>query len=268
MPVECKEIVSAMEKIAPTILAEEWDNSGFLIGNKNKQIEKILFALDATSEVIEEAIKVKADMIITHHPLIFKAVKSITNETLGGRIYKLIQNDICLYCAHTNFDIVFGGTNDILAQKLGLKNIDILEVEKEYQGKKYGIGRIGILEKETEFLEYIDILKNILGLKRVNVIGDLDRKIKKVALCTGSGSDYIEAAYKNNADLYISGDVRFHDGQKLQELNLCFADITHYHSENLAMPVLKEYLEKELKNNDLKVEMLLSNVNGEIFKSI
>lgn len=268
MSLICSEIIDIMEKFAPLELAENWDNVGLMVGRTNKSINKILFALDAVPEVVEEAIKIKADMIITHHPLIFSPVKSITSNTLNGRLYKLIQNDMCVYSAHTNLDITFGGTNDILAYLLMLKNVDVLEFEKEYQGKKYGIGRIGELEEEIKFSDYIENLKKILNLKKINVTGNLDRKIKTVALCTGSGSDYIDAAYRKKADLYISGDIRFHDGQKAQQLNLCLADITHYQSENIAMPFVKSYIESELQKIKKSADLILSKIDGKIFESI
>jgi dinuclear metal center YbgI/SA1388 family protein len=257
-----------MEKIAPTHLAESWDNVGLLVGDSNAYISKLLLALDATDEVIDEAIKVKANLIITHHPILFKPVKSVTTSTLNGRLYKLIQNNISVYAAHTNFDIASGGTSDILAEKLNLKQIDVLEPTVDFENKTYGIGRIGTLQEETTFLDFIKILKEVLGLKRLNVVGDLSKKIKKVALSTGSGSEYLEQAYKKGADVYISGDVKYHDAQIAQELGICWVDATHYASENLAMPILKQYLEQEFSLKKLDVEIFVSEINGQPFVNI
>jgi dinuclear metal center YbgI/SA1388 family protein len=257
-----------MEKIAPNHLAESWDNVGLLVGDRQSYIKKILLALDATDEVINEAIKLDANLIITHHPIVFKPVKSVTATTLNGRLYKLIQNNISVYSAHTNFDIAFGGTSDILAQKLNLKQIEVLEPTTDFENKTYGIGRIGTLAEETNFLDFIKILKEVLGLQRLNVVGDFSKKIKTVALSTGSGSEYLNQAYKKGADLYISGDVKYHDAQTAQELGICWVDATHYASENLAMPILKQYLKKDFELKKWDMEVFVSKINGQPFVNI
>ncbi len=133
-----KEIIKQMETFAPSHLAEEWDNVGLTIGNKNNQIKKILVALDVIPEVIEEAIQIGANLIVTHHPMIlFQKIKNIQADTaLGKKIYALIQNNISAYCAHTNLDIAFGGTNDVLAKIAGLENIKILQETSHEDLKK------------------------------------------------------------------------------------------------------------------------------------
>lgn len=267
MSVECSKIIDYMNELAPEYLAEDWDNVGLLVGNKYSTVKKVLVALDCINSVIDEAIQIGANLIVTHHPLIFKSIKKINSDTLNGRIYKLIQNNINLYSAHTNFDITEGGTNDILANKLGLKNIEILDITNE-GSKQYGIGRIGVLDKDITFLEYAKSIKQILNLPSMNIIGDINKKIKKVALCTGSGSEYLVKAYDKCADLYISGDVKFHDAQKAQELGICWIDATHYASENIAMPILAQYLQKQSQLNNWQIEIFVSNINGQPFKNI
>lgn len=267
MAVECSKIIKYMNELAPEYLAEDWDNVGLLVGNKYSTVKKVLVALDCIDSVIDEAIELGANLIVTHHPLIFKPIKKINSDTLNGIIYKLIQNNISLYSAHTNFDIADGGTNDILANKLGLKNIEILDITDE-GSKQYGIGRLGVLDKDTTFLEYAKNIKQILNLSSMNIIGDIDKKIKKVALCTGSGSEYLVKAYEKGADLYISGDVKFHDAQKAQELGICWIDATHYASENIAMPILAKYLQEHSQLNNWQIEVFVSNINGQPFKSI
>lgn len=265
MAVECKEIVDYMNEIAPEYLAESWDNVGLLVGDKNSIIKKVLVALDCIDSVIDEAIQIEANLIITHHPMIFKSIKRVNADTLNGRIYKLIKNNISLYSAHTNLDVAFGGTNDILADKLEILSTKVLDITLE-DSKKYGLGRIGTLKKETTFLEYAQKVKQILKLSSMNVVGDMNKKIKTVALCTGSGSEYLVKAYEMGADLYISGDVKFHDAQKAQELGICWIDATHYASENIAMPTLKDYLEKQSKLKNWQIEILVSNIDGQPFK--
>lgn len=267
MAVECKEIVDYMNQIAPEYLAQSWDNVGLLVGDSYSIIEKVLVALDCIDLVIDEAIKIGAKLIITHHPMIFKPIKKINADTLNGRIYKLIKNNISLYSAHTNFDTAFGGTNDILADKLGILDTKVLDITFE-DSKQYGLGRIGKLKEETTFLEYAKKVKQILNLPSMNIVGDINKKIKTVALCTGSGSEFLSKAYEMGADLYISGDVKFHDAQKAQELKICWIDATHYASENIAMPVLKYYLEKQSKLKNWQIEIFVSNIDGQPFKSL
>lgn len=268
MLVKCEDIMNYMKEIAPEYLAEKWDNVGLLVGNKNSIVKKILIALDAIDSVVDEAVNLGIDLIITHHPIIFKPLKNITSETLNGKIYKLINNNISVYSAHTNFDITFGGTNDILAEKLGIKNIEILESSYTTNDRNYGIGRIGIVEKEILFLDYANIVKEKLGLYSMNIVGDIYKKINKVALCTGDGHSYFEIAAKKHADVYISGDLKYHDTQMAQELGMCCIDVTHYTSENIAMPVLREYLEKKSYSENWEVELFNSTINGQPFVSI
>lgn len=268
MVVKCEDIIDYMNEIAPEQLAEPWDNVGLLVGNKESIIKKALVALDATNSVIDEAIENQANLIITHHPISIKHIKKINNKTLEGRLYKLIKNDINVYSAHTNFDATIGGTNDILANILNLKNIEILEPTYNINNVAYGIGRIGTLEKEMILSDYINQIKNSLNLSYVNVVGNLSKPIEKVALCSGSGADYLETAIAKEADVYICGDIRYHDAQQAQELGISCIDITHYASENISIPYLKEYLDKKAKQQNWEIEFIISKIDSQPFKTV
>ena len=160
MSVKCMEIINLMEEYANSNIAESWDNVGLIVGDENKVIEKILVALDINDEVINEAIEQNCNMIITHHPFIFKPIKNIrASDINGNRIIKLIKNNICVYSSHTNLDIAKNGTNDTFAKLLNLEKIENLfdnELCKE------GLGRIGILEKEISLKELTQNVKNIV----------------------------------------------------------------------------------------------------------
>lgn len=272
MAVICEKIIDYMNEIAPEYLAEPWDNVGLLVGDKKSEIEKVLVALDAIDDVIDEAIDIGANLILTHHPISLNAVKKVNSDTIGGKVYKLIKNNISVYSAHTNFDVAFGGTNDILAEKLGIKDLDVLEktytLNTESGVRNYGIGRIGTLETEKSFLDYIADVKKVLGLSYVNIVGNTSKSIKKVAVCSGSGSSYLETAFKLGADLYISGDVKYHDAQNAKEIGICWIDVTHYASENIAIPVLKQYLENKSKSENWNIEVFKSNIDGQPFSTI
>lgn len=373
MAVLCREVIKQLETFAPKQLAEQWDNVGLTVGDKNQSVHKILVALDVIPDVIQEAIDIGADMIVTHHPMIlFQKIKKIqADDILGKKIYSLIQNNISAYCAHTNLDIAFGGTNDVLAKLAGLEDIEILEqtdiealkkivvyIPKGYEnvvrramceagagfignysdctflsagtgtflplegtkpflgkqgklesaqeirletiapqnivtavleamkkvhpyeepaydiyaveqkGKCYGIGRIGTLKQSMTFEEYSKFLKERLQLDAIRIIGQKNKTIKKVALCTGSGVEFMEQAKQLGADAYLTGDIKFHEAQRALELELCVADVTHYASEVLVVPILKEFLEQKSLQYHWDIEVVKSAVNGQVFHHI
>ena len=370
MAVLCGEIIKELEKFAPKYLAEKWDNVGLTIGNPHKQIKKILVALDVIPAVIEEAIYIGADLIVTHHPMIlFQNIKNIQSNTyLGKRIYDFIQNDISAYCMHTNLDIAFGGTNDVLAELAGLENVNILqqtsseELKKivvyvpkgheeivrqamcdagagfignysqctfytegigtflplvdtnpflgkqgilertqevrietivpesllytvleamkkahvyeepaydiytvEQKGKCYGIGRIGTLKQSMTFEQYGAFLKKQLALDTIRLVGDKNKIVKTVGLCTGSGVEFMEQSKNMGADVYLTGDIKFHEAQRALEMELCVADVTHYASEVIIVPILKQFLEQKAEQHHWELEIVQSNINGQVF---
>ncbi len=266
---KCAELMRNLEIFAPLEMAESWDNSGLIIGDCEKDIKRILVALDATDDVIDEAIDLKADLIVTHHPMVFGSIKKVTSEThLGRKILKLIKNDIGHYAMHTNLDWTNGGTNDKLSQIVGLKNVEALRHGNNEWPEGSGLGRIGRLEKPLSLEEFSKTIKNELGLKTIRVVGELDRKIEKVAVCTGSGIEFMDDAVKIGADVFITADLRYHESQKAIERNICLIDATHYASENVIIPTIKKYIESVSNETDGKIEVIMSNVDGQVFKDI
>lgn len=259
---KCSDLINELENFAPMYLAESWDNPGLIVGDTESDIKKILVALDATNEVIDEAITIGADIIITHHPMIFSSVKKITNQTpMGIRIRKLIKNDIAHFAMHTNLDIAFGGTNDELARISGLKDIEVLRESCQQNGQINGLGRIGNLEKETTFGDFARIIKKALELDSLRIVGNMQKKVKRVGLCTGSGFEFMEDAVKKGADVFITSDLRYHESQKAQEAGICIIDATHYASENIIVSVICKYL----NGLDSEMEVMQSSVDGQVF---
>ncbi len=259
-----KDIFNILESIAPIDLAYDWDNVGNSIGNENKNIKKILLALDLIDDVVEEAINNDIDLIITHHPLIFKSINKINMSTnLGRRIINLIKNDICVYSAHTNLDISNFGTNDALFDVLNLKDKEHFFEEKN----NFSLGRVGNLKNSMKLKDFLEIVKEKLNLDSVRYVGDIDKEIKRVGMCTGSGSsaDMFKLAKEKNCDVYITGDIRYHEAQIAVEEDLILIDGTHYGTENLVMPYLKSFLEKKLKGKN--IDITVSKVNGQVFKN-
>ncbi len=262
MSVKAKDIIKLMEVLAPKSLAESWDNPGLMVGNSDMEVKKVLFALDCSEAVLDEAININANMIITHHPMIFKGVKSIDYSTpIGRKLIKAVKNDIVVYSAHTNLDIAEGGTNTTLANLIGLKNIQpLLQLDNDTY-----IGKYGDLEKEVKFSDFIAEFKYKINTSYIVVNGNMDKVIKRVGLCTGkaSSAEYIIAAKKNNCDLYITGDIGYHDAQTAEDMDICLIDGTHYLTEVIVVPELCQYIEK-----NINVECICSNINGQTLKIV
>ncbi|GMQ62714.1 Nif3-like dinuclear metal center hexameric protein [Vallitalea maricola] len=263
MSVKCIEIISKMKELAPPKLAESWDNVGLLVGDSNMRVEKILISLDATKDVVDEAISNEVDMILTHHPIIFKGVKHINTSTVIGRkLIKLIKNDICVYSAHTNLDSASEGLSVLLADKLKLNDSDILEPNNNFDVLDLcGTGRIGYLEEMTleELSHYV---KDKLNLERVRVIGNLDKRIKKVAVSPGSSMEFAETAYKNGADVYITGDIKYHDAMDYQEKGMALIDAGHFGTENIVLPMFEQYIKKCFGE---QLQIITSKINKDPF---
>ncbi|MDE5680292.1 MAG: Nif3-like dinuclear metal center hexameric protein [Lachnospiraceae bacterium] len=181
----CTDIMRRLEVLAPLGFAEKWDNVGLLAGRSTKEIKSVYLAVDATDEVVEEAIDSEADMLITHHPLIFSPLKSITAENfIGRRVLRLLQADICYYAMHTNFDVM--GMADAAADELQLLDRQVLEITYEDNSVREGIGRYGRLPKVMSLAECDAYVKEILRLPYVRVYGETNERVEIAAVSTGS----------------------------------------------------------------------------------
>ena len=359
MPV-VKDIIALMEHIAPQRIAEEWDNSGLQCGSRNWPVKNIIVSLDPTPLVVEAACDKKADLLITHHPLIFHPLKNVVLDTPVGKILDMsIRRKLAIFSAHTNLDSVAGGLNDIFAEKIGLTNLRLLSknkgveayklvvyvpvdsyqkvldaifetdagiiddytcctfrqhgkgtfkpgasakpfigkrneitdadevkietrIQKKYLNKivahirqnhpyesmaydiyplytmerQNGIGRIGELKSPINLGLFLNRLKAKLQLKTIKVSGCLDLQVKKVAVCTGSGSGLLKHFFASDADVYISGDLRYHDAKDSEIQSRGLIDVGHFASEELMIDLIKERLEILIEENgfDIKVE--------------
>lgn len=255
-------ICDAMNRIAPKHLAEEWDNPGLLIGNPNQSVNKILICLDVSEQVIEHAIKISAQMIISHHPLIFRAMKNIrTNLPLGHKIELLIKNDIACFAAHTNLDSAEGGVNDVLAEKIGL--IDVKPFDEDCL-----LGRIGKLEREMTAEEFAIYIKHVLKADDVRLICAGQFTIKKVGICSGAGSEFISKAKFLGADAFVTGDVKYHEAQSAVENKIHVIDAGHFATEFPIVHSLAERLTNEFKRLKLDMEIVEDNYSKDFFKVI
>lgn len=253
---QCKEIIEIIEENYPKEAALTFDNVGLQAGRSTKEVSKILLALDATTPVIELAEKQDVDMLITHHPLIFSPLKSITDQDfVGRRILRLIQDDIAYYAMHTNYDVL--GMAELSEGILQLKETEVLDVTGEFFGISQGIGRVGLLESTMSLRSFCDYVKEKLVLSNIKVFGDLDKEIKKVAISPGSGKSEIAVALKHNVDVLVTGDIGHHEGLDAMEQGLAIIDAGHYGTEYIFVDDMKNYLSQRCPGVEIITEPVL-----------
>lgn len=226
-------VMNLMERIAPKHLAEDWDNPGLLVGSPVQPVTGIITCLDVSDIVIEQALAHDANLIISHHPLIFKPQKHLrTDQPLGALLQKLLQHNLNVFAAHTNLDIAEGGVNDVLAAKIGLGKLSTLLITSQDQdGTPHSLGRIGYLPQPMTLQAFAAQVKASLPCTYLRYVDAGMRPVRKVALCSGSGADLIDRAALLGADCYVTGDIRYHDAQHAQALGLHLIDAGHYATE-------------------------------------
>lgn len=262
---KCSEVIKVLEGLSPQEYACEWDNVGLLCGSADKEVTSIYIALDATDEVIKEAAAVGADMLLTHHPLIFNGLKRVTaDDFTGRRIMSLIQSDMAYYAMHTNFDVCVMA--DLAAIRLGLVNTTVLEETGIRGGKPCGIGVVGEVLTNTdaagevpergnaveERLSGISLavcaeeVKKRFDIEYVKVFGNPNTMVRRIALCPGSGSSVIGKAIALGADVLITGDIDHHDGIDAVANGLCVIDAGHYGLEHIFVPYMADYCKEHM----------------------
>lgn len=240
-----KQIMQMLEELCPASFAMSWDNVGLLVGRSDKEVHTIALALDATSEVIAQAKSYGADLLLTHHPLLFSGIKKITDsDYLGKRILDLIGSDLCCYAMHTNFDVL--GMADAAADMLHLSDREVLEVTYEDDISVEGIGRVGTLLEPVKLSELAGKVAEVFEIEHVRYYGDPDQLMVTCAILPGSGKGEIDLAVKAGADVYITGDISHHDGIDAVEKGIAVIDAGHYGVEKIFIPYMKEYLEREV----------------------
>lgn len=249
-----KDIIGIMEEFAPKTLKEDFDNVGLMVGDRNKEVKKILLALDCTLDVIQEAKEKNVELIITHHPLIFRKPSSITTDTLiGKKIIELIKNDISLYSSHTNLDSAENGLNETIVNLLGYSTNELIEVNKMARNDNEGLGRIVRLEDFIKLEDLIEDIKEKLNVKSLKLVKGCE-KVKNIAIINGSGSDFFEKAYKKGADCIITGDTTYHYASDYKELGVSIIDTGHFSSEWIVFLQVINKLTDKLQD----IEILIS----------
>ena len=249
-----KDIIKVIEDFAPLSIQEGWDNSGLCVGSPEDEVTSVLLALDCTPALVDEAVACGADMIITHHPLIFSGLKKISPDNMVGEaVIKAIRAGISIYAAHTNADKVLAGVSGAMAAKLGLENVRILEDE----GTGSGLGAVGDLPEPMTAEHAVALVKERFALKCMKASKPISGMISRVAMCGGSGGSLIGAAQKAGAQLYISGDISYHNFFTPESFMIM--DIGHYESEIEIVDILFSLLKKNFPTFAVRITQ---NINS------
>lgn len=246
--IKVKDVCLLIEEFAPLSYQESYDNSGLIFGDLETQLTGVLICLDISEPVIDEAICLGYNMIISHHPLIFRGIKNLTgNGHVELCLIKAIKHDIAIYGGHTNVDSVINGVNGKIAEKLGLNNIEILTPENNRTdlSEKHGLGIIGELNipiKEEEFLELVKKTFSCSTLRHSSLIG---KSVKKVAVCGGSGSEFIINAKNAGATVFLTGESSFHE-YFTEGMGIMLVDAGHYETEQYTKELFFELISKKI----------------------
>lgn len=233
-------IYDAIDRLAPFWLTMDFDNTGILVGDRNREIACALLALDCTPAVVEQARQLGAQLIITHHPVIFHPLKRVNEDAV---VYQLIRSDIAVISAHTNLDIAQGGVNDALASAIGLRDCRGLELLNEQTGA--WLGRIGTLPEPLSPEAFAAHIKACLNAASVK-FSAAPRVIRTVALCSGSGADCLDAAISAGADALLTSEVKQHEYLAAAAAGISIFDAGHFDTEDIVIEPLRDYLAKEI----------------------
>ena len=238
-------IIEAINRLAPMELAESWDRVGLQVGRSESEVKKVLIALDLNSSVLAEGRQHQVDGYIVHHPLIFKPLTSIIPGTYQGSLLTdLIKNDRFLLAAHTNLDNAERGINRYLADLLGLTGTGpIIPIQ---DSSRHGTGRIGTLPRAVRLDDFCKLVKQKLDAAQLKVTGSPETEIRQIAICSGSGGGFVADVIRQGADLYLTGEMNYHDCWEARERGLAVIEAGHWTTEHCFIPLMADYLEREL----------------------
>ena len=248
--INIQDVSNYMDKIAPTRLAEDWDNVGLLVGDPETEVQKIMTCLTITPASAQEAIASGAQLIVTHHPLPFRPLKKITTQKTPTRLlWQLINNGIAIYSPHTGFDSASGGINQRVCEKVGLTNITPLKpFENDSDG--LGAGRFGDIQTTT-CSQFANQLKDIFGLQNIRYVGKESQNVQRIASACGSGGSFLQAAVKSECNAMITGEADFHTCLEAQAQGLCLFLLGHYASERFAVEMLANELNQQFPDLEI-----------------
>ena len=237
-----KDIINIIESAAPLKWQEEWDNSGLQVGERNAEIHSVLLTTDVTEAVVAEAIERGCDLIISHHPLLYKGLKSLTGSTPQERcVEQAIRHGIAIYSAHTSMDNYLEGVSGRMAEKLGVQNYRLLVT----QTGEYGLGVIGRLPEPMLFTDFLERIRTVFGAEYIRYTKPLRECVQTIAMCGGAGAEFAEAAIEQGAEVFLSADFKYHTMQALDG-RIAAVDIDHWVSEHFTREIFAELIGKEV----------------------
>lgn len=249
--ISINDICQFLEEFAPTRLAEDWDNVGLLVGDREASAEKIMACLTVTPDSAAEAIERGCDLIVSHHPVMFRPTNRITTDSTPTRLlWDLIRAGVAIYSPHTSFDSAAGGINQSLCDKLGLKEIKPL-VPIVDDPDALGAGRVGKLGKPTMLSDFVSTIKTQFGLDGLHIVGNMDQEISKVASACGSGGSFLSAAAKQSVDCFVTGETTFHTCLEAESQNVALVLLGHYTSERFAVEMLADKIREKFSSLDV-----------------
>ena len=256
MGASLRDIVRILDTIAPPARAEPWDNAGLQLGDPGLDVKTVWVALDPSPAVVDAACAGRIDLLVTHHPLIFRPLTCIDVQSpIGATIGQALRHRLAVFALHTNLDAVSKGLNDLLAQRLGLTRARPLIGNPTVGGNRHGIGRIGSLARPRRLSELALSVKRRLGVEGIRIAGDPRLRVQRVAVSTGSGSGVMSHFLQSDAQVLISGDLRYHDARDAEAAHRGLIDVGHFHSEQLMKIALVQRLDRALARKGLSVRV-------------
>lgn len=263
------QVCAAMESLWPLSLQAGWDASGVVAGRPEQQIRRIHWAVDPVQAVADEAVEMGADLLVTHHPLFLKPVNSLAATTFKGKVvHTLIEHSCALITAHTNADSAVGGVSDVLAEILGLENVEPLATTEDGLAEE-GIGRVGTLQQAMRLEEFATRVYSAMPAVAggVRVAGDPNGIVSKIAITGGAGDSLFDQVRQHEADVYITADLRHHPASEAREQAMMSSDrpylidVSHFASEWLWLPAGANALERALADEGFTVTSAVSAIN-------
>ncbi len=258
--VTLEKILELINTIAPFDMAEDWDNCGLQAGNLNQEVKKVVIGLDVSIPLMNAAKESKCDLVLTHHPLMIKPEKKIDFNTMPGRAVEIAARErISIVSAHTNLDKANEGLNDYFAARLGVHKTKAFYIgthSSVQEDQTFGIGRIGFLKKETTLIKFAKKIKERLALAHLRITGNMDLPLSRFAVCTGSGGSLVNEFLRSNADVYITGDIKYHEARLIEWHSKALIDVGHFGSEYIAVDLLHDKLRQEAQKASINIEVI------------
>jgi dinuclear metal center YbgI/SA1388 family protein len=269
--VKVRDILAWLDAYAPFRYAASWDNCGLQVGNPEADVNRVLVSLDADSETLREAREEGCECVVTHHPLLLQPIKSIdVNVSPGLLIASALGHGINVIAAHTCLDVCREGTNEQLAHVLGLESWEPLEIDPIWiaEERYAGMGCVGWINTPVSLQEFVGHVKQALDGIPLRLVGDPRRRVHRVALCSGSGGSLLGKAMASHCDVYVTGDLKYHEAKSALEAHLALIDIGHFASENLILQTLVTHLRHRAAGVGAQLEVFAGQEERDPFATL